>query len=59
MCLYNVPMNLRHPLLAVCVYLGIGVSLFFWGVRDGSFVIVDMVGGVVLYSFFASLLPGR
>ncbi len=52
-------MKVRYPVVAGCVYLGIGFFLYAYGVHDGTFVIADIMGGIVIYSFLSSLLSGR
>lgn len=45
--------EVTHPKLALVVYLGVGVFLYKYGVRDGSLLMLDILIGVVVYKIFA------
>lgn len=51
---YNYFMKISHPLLATCVYLGIGFLLAHFGIRDGSLLLLDAIGGIVFYKLIVS-----
>lgn len=51
---YNSIMNIRHPARAVGIYLGIGFFLHIFGLHDGTFYIVDIIIGILIYKAFSN-----
>jgi hypothetical protein len=45
--------DIERPYLAFGVYLGIGVVLAEYGIRDGSLLLLDVLIGVAIYKLFS------
>jgi hypothetical protein len=42
-------MKVRHPWLALCIYLGIGYLAYRYGLRDAALYVFLIIGGIFFY----------
>lgn len=48
-CYHYYTMKLRHPLLALCIYLGLSYLVYVFGVQDAAAYVFLFLAGFVLY----------
>lgn len=46
--------EIRHPIIALGVFFGIGILLNMYGVTQGSLFLFDLLAGVLIYKVLTS-----
>lgn len=46
--------TVKHPKMAFGIYFGVGFLLFAYGMRDGTFFILDILAGLTIYKIISN-----